>query len=210
MNSLKYWKLMLGLYCGLLTITDTLALGQVDNMDPSQAVLADLQTRFPALARERLILVNIGAQTLSHYHNGKLLKHYPVSTSVYGIGSAAGSNKTPLGVHRIKMKFGAGAPLGMIFKARTATGEIARLYTEAVDVETDHVTSRVMWLQGMEPGVNQGKGVDSFDRYIYIHGTHEEGLIGQPASHGCVRMRNRDVIELFDQLPVNTPVVIQR
>lgn len=154
------------------------------------------------------VVVEISRQRLYLYENGRLQAEYPVSTSSYGIGSQAGSNKTPLGIHRVAKRFGEGAPLGMIFKARRPTGRIAEILTEPVDVPEDHVTTRVLWLEGLEEGKNRGPGIDSFKRYIYIHGTPEEGLIGAPASHGCVRMLNRDVIELFDRLPVASLVAI--
>lgn len=174
------------------------------------SLVAGYRDALPKMKREHVVLVSIAQQVLHYYENGGLSKSYPVSTSVFGIGNVSGSGKTPLGVHQIKKKFGAGAAAGTIFKARSNTGKLAKIYTDPVNVETDHVTSRVMWLSGLEPGMNQGKGVDSFARYIYIHGTHEEGLIGQPASHGCVRMLNADVIELFNRLPIGTLVIIER
>lgn len=155
------------------------------------------------------IKVSIADQKLYLMEDGQTLKQYPVSTSVYGIGSEAGSNKTPLGKHKVVSKFGAGAKLGAIFRSRINTGRVAKIYTDDTDLEEDDVTTRILRLTGLEPGKNQGPGVDSFSRYIYIHGTPEEGLIGRPASHGCIRMRNADVIELFDLVNEGTIVMIE-
>ena len=140
---------------------------------------------------------------------GKILQEYPVSTSRYGIGSEAGSNKTPQGKHKIIKKIGDEAPVGTIFRSRLNTGKIATIYTDTTDLEQDDVTTRILRLTGLEKGINQGGNVDSFQRYIYIHGTPEEGLIGQPASHGCIRMRNADVVQLFDAVEEGTLVVIE-
>jgi hypothetical protein len=158
---------------------------------------------------ESKIEVDISEQQLylfCRYDNGnKEVKIYPVSTSKYGIGNQAGSNKTPLGLHYIKNKIGDGAPLGMIFKARQPMGRVAKINAEV----GDFVTTRIMWLKGLEPGKNSGRGIDSYKRYIYIHGTADENKIGQPASHGCVRMYNSDVIDLFDRVTEGTQVYIR-
>lgn len=153
-------------------------------------------------------VVAIEAQRLYLMKDGRLLKTYPVSTSAFGAGATENSNQTPLGLHQIKQKIGDGEPLGMIFKSRKPTGQITKIITDPVDIPEDDVTTRIMWLDGLEPGVNQGGKVDSYKRFIYIHGTPEEGLIGRPASHGCVRMLNADVVELFAQLPEGTLVYI--
>lgn len=151
------------------------------------------------------IVVDISEQKLYLYENGQLIKEYPVSTSKYGIGNQAGSNKTPLGKHRIKTKLGDNAPKYAIFIGRKDSGKLANM-NEGRD---DLVTSRILWLDGLEPGVNKGKGIDSYQRYIYIHGTAEENAIGKPASHGCVRMYNDDVIDLYDRVTEGTLVTIQ-
>lgn len=155
------------------------------------------------------LLVDISEQIIVLREQGRETARYPVSTSSYGIGSQSGSNKTPLGAHYVKRKFGAGAKSGTIFKARSNTGKIAAIESQPRTTGDDYVTTRILWLSGLEPGNNQGGDVDSFNRFIYIHGTHEEGLIGQPASHGCVRMLNKDVIELFDRVPESSLVLIQ-
>lgn len=176
--------------------------------DPWQPVLDELALRYPGHDRQRVVIVSVGEQQLHYFEEGRLVRSYPVSTSRYGIGSAEGSNRTPLGVHRVRRKIGADAPLGTIFRARKDTGVVAEIVHEPRFTDDDYVTSRILWLDGLEEGRNRGPGVDSFQRYIYLHGTHEEGLIGQPASHGCVRMYNRDVAELFDALPEDSLVVI--
>lgn len=154
------------------------------------------------------IVVDTSNQRLYLFEHNQLKAKYPISSSAVGVGSAAGSNRTPLGLHRIAEKFGDGQPIGMIFKARRPTGKLATIQTKPIKGEGDDVTTRIMWLQGLQPGINEGKGVDSHARYIYIHGTPEEGLIGRPESHGCIRMNNRQVIELFNQVPVGTLVDI--
>jgi len=157
-----------------------------------------------------VLIVNIAKQRMYYYQGSRLIKTYKISTSKYGIGSRAGSKKTPLGVHWIKKKFGKNAKIGTIFKARRNTGKIVKIVVDDSPTKADYVTSRIMWLQGLERGKNKGYRIDSFKRYIYIHGTGEEGRIGRPASHGCVRMYNNDVIELFIKIPVYSIVNIIR
>ncbi len=123
-------------------------------------------------------------------------------------GSQVNSFKTPLGRHKISEKIGEGLPEGAILKGRRWTGAIANIIKEPIDTEFDVVTSRILWLTGLEEGKNLGSGVDSKSRYIYIHGTAEEGLIGKPASDGCVRMYNSDVISLFNSVNIDTEVWI--
>lgn len=123
----------------------------------------------------------------------------PFSAASAGIGAAAGSNKTPPGWHRVAERFGAGAAKGTVFVSRRATGRVmARSEWRAPDPAEDAVLTRVMWLEGLEPGVNKGPGIDSHDRYIYLHGTNQEQKLGRPASHGCLRFSNDDVARLFD------------
>ena len=145
-----------------------------------------------------LLFVDIESQTLTHIEKGTVLKLYNISSSYYGTGSKLNSLKTPLGRHEIYKKIGSNLPINAILKGRVWNGAIADVIKEPIDTEFDHVTSRILWLDGLELGKNKGKGIDSRNRYIYIHGTAEEGLIGIPASDGCIRMYNRDVVELFD------------
>jgi hypothetical protein len=157
------------------------------------------------LSAPKHIVVDVDAQQLHLYAGQEHLKTYPVSTALAGEGSEAGSNKTPLGKHIIATKIGADVPERTIFRGRRNTGEIAELNVEGAG---DLVTSRILWLRGQEPGYNAGPGVDSYSRYIYIHGTAEENKIGTKASHGCVRMYNHDVIELFDLVEEGVSVEI--
>ena len=145
-----------------------------------------------------LLFVDIETQTLIHIEKGTVLKLYKISSSYYGTGSKLNSLKTPLGRHEIYKKIGSNLPINAILKGRVWNGAIADVIKEPIDTDFDHVTSRILWLDGLELGKNKGKGIDSRNRYIYIHGTAEEGLIGTPASDGCIRMYNRDVVELFD------------
>ena len=145
-----------------------------------------------------LLFVDIETQTLSHIEKGTFLKLYKISSSFYGTGSKVNSLKTPLGRHEIYKKIGSNLPINAILKGRVWNGAIADIIEEPIDTEFDHVTSRILWLDGLELGKNKGRGIDSRNRYIYVHGTAEEGLIGTPASDGCIRMYNKDVVELFD------------
>ena len=155
------------------------------------------------------ILVDISEQRLYLKSGEQTLVSYPISTSKYGEGSKENSFKTPLGNHVIKEKIGENAPINTIFISRINTKNIASIENKPKNTENDYVTSRIMWLEGEENGVNKGPGIDSYERYIYIHGTHEEGLIGVKASHGCIRMFNVDVIDLYDRIYNGTKVIIR-
>ncbi len=145
------------------------------------------------------ILVHIPSQTLDLLDDsGALLRRYACSTSKFGPGTEPGSNRTPTGNFHVAEKHGHDAPAGMIFKGRKATGEIGS--PEDTD---DRVQTRILWLEGREP-----HNANTKDRYIYIHGTNAERLLGTPASHGCVRLANEDVIALFDAVPEGTSVTI--
>lgn len=139
--------------------------------------------------------VDLSTQRLKIYAENQVIKEYPISSSKYGIGSQAGSNKTPLGKHYIKTKIGEGAPENSIFQARANSGRIAKINQETGDL----VTSRVMWLKESDETDPKFAGSNSsYRRFIYIHGTAAERDIGRPASHGCIRMYNKDVIELYE------------
>jgi len=132
-------------------------------------------------------------------------RSYPISTSAKGLGNRKDSNQTPYGIHRVKQKIGGGQPTGTVFKSREPTGRIF----DRTDIGEDEITSRILWLDGMEDGINKGGGHDSYERYIYIHGTSDEARIGQAVSIGCIRMKNADVIELFDEILINDLVIIR-
>jgi L,D-transpeptidase YbiS len=143
--------------------------------------------------------VSVPDQRLILTRDGEELRSYPISTSRFGIGTEEGSLKTPLGRFRIAEKIGDGAAPGTIFKARVALGPDDPL----PDTE-DFITSRILWLDGLEE-----ENANTRNRFIYIHGTKHEDEIGTPASHGCIRMRNADVIELFELVDETTQVVIR-
>ena len=160
-----------------------------------------------AFANE-VLYVSIKQQKLYHIQNDSIIKEYIISSSAYGIGSKAGSNKTPIGLHSIKEKYGDNTPINGRMTGRVFYGDIATIYTDETKSKTDDISSRIFWLEGMEKGKNKGKGIDSFSRYIYIHGTSEEGRLGKPASHGCIRMKNKEVIDLYKLIEVGTLVLI--
>ena len=154
------------------------------------------------------IHVSIARQTLELRQGGSVVVTWPVSTALKGCGNEEGSNQTPLGRHRIRARIGVGEPVNRVFRGRRPTGEI---YSDIIAREfpgRDWILSRILWLCGEEPGINRGGRVDSQRRYIYIHGTPDSEPMGEPRSHGCIRMRNQDVLELFDRVPVGTPVII--
>jgi len=162
------------------------------------------------LTRVSHIIVSIAKQRLFCTGvDGRVLREYAVSTSRFGVGNQQGSFKTPLGEHRIEQKIGAGCEINEVFVGRQAMGVPEALRGAGQLLPDDIISSRILWLSGTQPGINQGEGIDSFQRYIYIHGTAEEDKIGLSASHGCVRMRNRDVIELFDLVDEGCIVDIQ-
>ena len=155
-----------------------------------------------------LLFISIENQKMYHIKNNNIISEYIISSSVYGVGNKAGSNKTPLGLHKIKQKYGEATPINGRMVGRIFYGNIAAIYTDETKSRTDDVTSRILWLEGIEEGKNKGKGIDSYKRYIYIHGTSEEGRLGTPASHGCIRMKNKDVIDLYKIIEVGTLVLI--
>lgn len=151
----------------------------------------------------------IEEQKLYVFEKETIIKEYPISSSKFGIGNKAGSQQTPLGKHKIAQKIGKNSPMNTIFKNRNNTGKLATVNDSTVTSAGDFITSRILWLDGLEEGINKGKNVDSFRRNIYIHGTSDEGLIGKPSSHGCIRMKNKDVVELFELVSIGTIVDIE-
>jgi len=148
--------------------------------------------------------VSIETQTLLVCLNDTIIERYDASSSRFGNGIRENSLKTPLGIHRIKEKFGAGAPAGRIFKDRIDTG----IDWDRRSTEDNLILTRILRLEGLEEGINKGAGVDSYERYIYIHGTSQEEFIGAPLSHGCVCLRNLDIIRLFEIVKEGTLVYI--
>ncbi|MEA3506625.1 MAG: peptidoglycan DD-metalloendopeptidase family protein [Elusimicrobiota bacterium] len=155
-----------------------------------------------------MLQIKVSEQMLYLYEDSKLLKSYPVSTAKKGVGSVNNSYKTPPGLHRVKEMVGDGAPIGTRFRWMRTQGEIIPIYRDDRKSDDDYILTRIMRLEGLQPGKNKGPGIDSYDRHIYIHGTQEEGYIGRPASKGCVRMKNRDIAELYNIVNTGTLVEI--
>ena len=157
----------------------------------------------------RLLVVRLGTATLQFYRDGVLVQSYGISTSKRPPSNLRDSLGTPRGLHEIAERIGAGQPPGMVFKSRVPTG---RHYHEVIgnadDAEHNLITGRILWLRGLEPGVNRGGNVDTYDRYVYIHGTNHEDRIGEPLSAGCVLMRNLEIVELYEQVRAGDRVLI--
>jgi lipoprotein-anchoring transpeptidase ErfK/SrfK len=139
---------------------------------------------------------------------GRVARTYPVSTAANGAGEERNSFCTPRGRHIVRAKIGAGLPLNSVLVGRRPTGEIYTPELGRSEPERDWILSRILWLSGKESGYNRLGSCDSMRRYIYIHGTPDEAFAQAPRSHGCIRMRNGDLVELFDRVPVGTPVEI--
>jgi lipoprotein-anchoring transpeptidase ErfK/SrfK len=154
------------------------------------------------------LAVSLAAQSLVLCRGGEMLKRYAVSTSKYGAGERSGSHRTPRGRHLVRAKIGAGAPLNAVFRGRRPTGEIYSAELAAAFPDRDWILTRILWLSGTEVGRNRLGNVDTMRRYIYIHGTPDTEQLGVPGSIGCIRMGNRDLVELFDLVPVGTIVDI--
>lgn len=154
--------------------------------------------------------IDLDAQRLQLCDGAAVRAIYPVSTARNGAGERLGSECTPRGRHVIAAKIGADAPPNSVFVARVATGEIhSPAYAATQPPDRDWILTRILWLSGCEPGLNQGGDCDTHARYIYLHGTPDDTELGQPGSRGCVRMRNHDIIELFAQVELGTPVTIR-
>lgn len=156
------------------------------------------------------INISIDKQQIDVIDNSiKLIKRYRISTSKNGVGELNGSYCTPRGRHIVRAKIGAGQPLNTIFVERRPTGEIYSAELAGRFPGRDWILTRILWLSGCEPGFNRLGTVDTMRRCIYIHGSPDTAEMGKPGSIGCIRMRNQDVIELFDLVPAGTSVLIQ-
>ena len=155
------------------------------------------------------IIIRIPNQTLELFdESGKLLRRYLVSTGANGVGEENGSFCTPRGKHYIRAKIGAGLPENSVFVKRRPTGEIFTPELGELHPRRDWILTRILWLSGQEPGYNRLGSCDTMSRYIYIHGTPDSTELGKPGSHGCVRMRNADLLEMFEQVSTGTRVEI--
>lgn len=157
---------------------------------------------------DKCIEINLSEQRLRLYEDGKQAMNVMVSTGKNGAGERNGSECTPRGNHIVRAKIGGGAPPGTIFVGRRATGEVFSSALGARFPGRDWILTRILWLSGKEQGRNRLGNVDTMRRYIYIHGTPDETTLGMPGSRGCIRMRNRDIIDLFERVPPGTPVSI--
>ena len=157
---------------------------------------------------ERLIHVSLSDQQLELRDGNRTVAAYPVSTARNGPGEQRDSGCTPRGWHRIRMKIGAGQPINAVFVGRRPTGEIHSPELAALQPERDWILTRILWLTGLERGRNRGGDRDTLRRFIYIHGCPDTAPMGEPLSHGCIRMRNRDMVELFEQVNVGDRVLI--
>ncbi len=157
---------------------------------------------------ERLLAVRISTATLQYFRKCALVKSYAVSTSKRPPSNIKGSLGTPRGLHEIAERIGAGQPPGTVFKSRVATGHHFSEVPDSI-ADTNLITSRILWLRGLEPGVNRGGEVDTYDRYVYLHGTNQEHRIGESLSAGCVLMRNLDIVELYEDVRVGDLVWIE-
>ena len=177
-----------------------------------RAPLAPTMRRLGILPTRFLVTVNAARQTTSvwekesqaagQFPEYRLAAECRASTSRFGLGQVADSNRTPLGLHRIARKVGAGFPQGTVFRGRKPVG------LTWAGLPGAPIVHRIFWLEGLEPGFNRGSGVDSFERYIYIHGFGDETTLGRPASHGCIHLAAADLIPLYEWLPLGTLVWI--
>ncbi len=167
-----------------------------------------LEIKYPNYSFDNFIYIGVTRQKLYLIKNKKIFLSYNVSTSKYGAGIIENSNMTPVGLHEVYEKYGSQVPLGGIFKYREYTGKIAEINEGKISTNKDIISSRIITMKGLEKGLNNGENIDSYKRNIYIHGTNEEGLIGTPASHGCIRMKNIDVINLYDHVKNKMLLVI--
>ncbi len=176
-------------------------------MDSPLETVTQTCTRLGIKPAERLLVVRLGAQTLQFFRAGTLAHAYTVSTSLRPPSNVKNSLGTPRGLHEIAERIGAGQPPGMVFKGRVSTGHHFRELSDEEN-QPNLITTRILWLRGLEPGVNQGGEVDTHSRYIYLHGTNHEDKIGQPVSAGCVLLRNLDIIELYEEVRAGDQVWI--
>lgn len=204
------------------TVLSLLTAGLLAMAEPPQGFLARL-AELGVAQTLRFLVVSVPEQQMTLFEDGKVRGTWSVSTATKGLGEKADTHQTPRGLHRIKEKIGAGAPKGAIFDSREFKGQIwvppaappaSTNESAAASASADLVTSRILWLEGLDPGKNAGTDregvlVDSYQRFIYIHGTNSEQFIGKPASRGCIRMLNDEVIVLFDLVEPGDLVWIQ-
>jgi L,D-transpeptidase YbiS len=157
---------------------------------------------------EKIIYISIADQRLQLRQGGEVVREYAIATAKNGAGELMNSECTPRGWHKVRAKIGEGAPINTVFVGRRATGEIFSPALRAEYPNRDWVLTRILWLSGLEPGINRMGQVDTMRRYVYIHGCPDEDAMGIPSSHGCIKMRNADVAQLFDTIEAGTRVYI--
>lgn len=191
---------MKSIACALLTTLSFLFSSCSPSIDVSSTPSVDVSST-PARDLKNKIFISVRDQKILVVKNGEPIKAYPVSTSRFGLGSQSGSYRTPLGNHVIAMKIGEGAPEGAVFKSRRQTGVILRPNAKG----RDPIVTRILWLSGKE-----SHNLNTFRRLIYIHGTPVEKEIGRPVSYGCIRMKSKDIIDLYRRVSEGTEVKIIR
>jgi hypothetical protein len=176
-------------------------------MDACLELATKTLSRLGIKPADRLLVVRIGTQTMQLFRQGKPVRSYVISTSRRPPSCVKDSLGTPLGLHEIAERIGAGQPPGVVFKSRVPTGKHFREMAPE-EQEKNLITTRILWLRGLEPGVNQGGAVDSHARYIYLHGTNHEDKLGTPASGGCIQLNNAEIAALYDEVRAGDQVWI--
>ena len=161
-----------------------------------------------ASASSRRIEINLARQQLQLLENNAVIRQYSISSALNGPGEKTGSGCTPRGQHKIRIKIGRDCAANTVFQARRSTGELYSAELAAQFPERDWILARIIWLTGTQPGINRGGQVDTLKRFIYLHGCPDSEPMGVPRSHGCIRMRNHDIIELFELVDAGMPVLI--
>lgn len=179
-----------------------------DYLPSGEIISKKIEKKYPSHTFSNFIYVDINKQKLFLLDNRVTIKKYNISTSKRGLGNKSNSLQTPEGLHKIKSKYGQGVPIGGILDHRKFNGEIASINLDTTSTAIDIICTRVIRIIGLEDGVNKGGEVDTYLRKIYLHGTNEEGLIGKESSHGCIRMKNQDIVDLFDRVKKDMLIVM--
>lgn len=187
--------------------------GMTNDPIPRQASMVKFLKEYLAIKYQKqsfnnFLYVAVKQQKMFYIEGDAVVAEYLISTAKNGIGNTTGSRKTPTGLHFVREKVGADVPLGGIIREKVYTGEVSPILSTPESLEGDFITTRLFHLDGAEPGVNKQGNCDSYSRGIMIHGTPEEGLIGQPVSHGCVRMKNKDIEQLYTRIRPGIAVII--
>ncbi len=174
----------------------------------SELIVDFISSKYSKEKLDNFIYIGVKRQKLYLFEANIISKIYKVSTSLKGAGNEMSSYKTPLGLHFIYEKIGNNAPIGTLFINKKNTNKIVEIDSLTLNQNKDEITTRLMSLMGKELNINKGGRVDTFKRGIYIHGTSNEKSIGKPSSHGCIRMKNNDIIELFNSVDKQIPVFL--